>query len=207
MSTVEINLLNYKFQFRPLSWREEFSMKFEPNKDRLRTILSHALVEVSGLPVKSMVDAMKVLEAIPGTVIYRLFVIYKGSVPPARSFTTLGLYKAPEPNRMVKKFEEAATEEEQTSERFSREMEQRFGRQELEEQREMERLMFKNSKARGVTPATPDGELPPPPPARPRTEGEGKGLGTRPPNKLQPGNVTAPAQPEIKIGSVRKEHV
>jgi hypothetical protein len=204
MNPIEVNLLNYKFLFRPLTWREEFSMKFEPNKDRLRTILSHALTEVSGLTVKSVAEAQRILEAVPATVVYRVFVIYKSSLPQSKIFTTMGLYRAPEPNRMAKKFEEAATEEEERAEKFSHEMEQKFGRQELAEQREMELLMLKNSKARGVTRATPD-ESDAPPKPQPRQDDK-KGLGTRPPNKLTPGNVTS-APSTVNIGSTRKENV
>jgi hypothetical protein len=152
MTNVEVNLLNYKFRFRPLKWREEFAIKFEPKKDRLRTILAHALTEVSGLQVSSLPDAMRVLEAVPSTVIYRIFIIYKGSVPPARPFTTVGLYKAPEPNRFIRQVEKGEEERESVADRAERELEAKYGRQELEEARALERLMMKN--ARGAVPAT-----------------------------------------------------
>jgi hypothetical protein len=192
MDIVEIKLLNYTFRFRGLHWRQEFGLAFDEKSDRLRTILSHALVEVSGLPVGSAAEAMKLLKAVPSAIIQRVFVIYKGSLPPPRLFHTVGLYKAPEPNRLIRKMQEAEEERDQVMDRVEREMESRFGRKELEEQRELERLMFRNSKGRGLVPATADDTAPVPHP-RP-----GKGLGTRPPNKVRQPAPAPPAPGEKK---------
>jgi hypothetical protein len=68
----------------------------------------------------------------------------------------------------------------------------------MQEQREMEQLMLRNSKARGLTPATSENL----PPVKPRSDDK-TGLGTRPPNKLTKQQPQPP--PEIKIGSTRKE--
>ena len=162
MDTVEVSLSGYKFLFRQLRWREEFNIKFDPAKDRLRTILSYALDEVSGIKVASIFDAERVLSAIPPTVIYRIFLIYKGKLPQPRIFTTIGLYKAPEPNRMIKKLEEAEAERDQIMDRVEREMEAKFGRRELKEAKELELQMFRNSKGRGVVAASSDEPLIPP---------------------------------------------
>lgn len=187
MGQVEVKLLNYTFKFRELHWREEFGLAFDEKSDRLRTILSHALVEVSGLLTKSPAEAMTVLKAVPSAIIQRVFIVYKGSLPAPRVFHTVGLYKAPEPNRLIKKIKESDEERDQITDRVEREMESRFGRKELEEQRELERLMFKNSKGRGLVPATTDDTAPVP---QPRPD---KGLGVRPPNKVRQ-QVTQPAQ-------------
>lgn len=156
MDTVEVKLLSYAFRFRQLRWREEFSIKFDPKKDRLRTILSYAMDEVSGIKVASPEEATRVLDAIPSAIIYRIFLIYKGSLPAPKFFKTVGLYKAPEPNKLIKKIQEAEQERDQIMDRVEREMEAKFGRKELQEARDMERLMIKNSQGRGLTPASPD---------------------------------------------------
>jgi hypothetical protein len=157
MDTVEVKLLNYKFKFHQLRWREEFNIKFDPKKDRLRTILAHALAEVSGIKVNSVEDAERVLMPIPSAVIYRIFVVYKGTLPPARLFKTVGLYKAPEPSRLIKRIQEAEEEREQVMDRVERDMEAKFGRKELQEARQQELEMLKNSRGRGLTRATDEG--------------------------------------------------
>jgi hypothetical protein len=164
MDNVEVKLLNYRFLFRPMSWREEFKADLGPKEDRLRTLLSLALVEVSGLKIGKPEDAMQILKAIPSTVIYRAFLIYKGSVPIPRLFKTMGLYKAPEPSKLVKKIQEAEVERERIMDRVEQEMEQKFGRAELQEARRLELEMLRNSKGRGLTPASPEDGLPTPTP-------------------------------------------
>ncbi len=154
METVEVKILKYAFQFRQLSWREEAAIRLSKGDNRFRAILSHALVEVSGLKVGSPEDAMKVLKAIPSSVLQRVFVIYKGSLPNPRQFATTGLYKAPEPGKLVKRLAEVEQQRDQIMDRVEREMEQKFGKQEIHEQLELERQMAKNSKMRGATKAT-----------------------------------------------------
>jgi hypothetical protein len=158
MDTVKVKLLNYDFRFRDLRWRQEFDIKYDEKKDRLRTVLAHALDEVSGIKVGSPAEAERVLDAIPSAVLYRIFVVYKGSLPEPRTFKTLGLYRAPEPSKLIQRIQEAEVERDHIMDRVEREMEAKFGRRELQEAREIERLMLKNSKGRGLTPASPDDE-------------------------------------------------
>jgi hypothetical protein len=159
MDTVEVKILKYVFRFRSLSWREETNIKFPKGENRLRTILSHALTEVSSLKVNTPMDAMKVLRVLPDTVVQRVFILYKGNFPTPRMFSTVGLYQAPEPGKLVQRIAEVEQQRDQIMDRVEREMEQKFGKQELAETREVERQMLKNSKMRGATRATPDEKL------------------------------------------------
>lgn len=177
MKIVEVKILKYTFQFRQLSWREETSVQ---NGSRLRGILSKALVEVSGLKVKSPEDALKVLRPLPDTVLQRVFILYKGNLPMPRRFSTVGVYKAPEPGKLVKRMEEVEQQRDRIMDRVEQELEAKFGKQELHEQLELERQMAKNSKLRGATKATPDEESTAT--ARQRRDVEGK-TGTMPPIK------------------------
>ena len=158
MDTVEIKLLKYKFRFRQLAWREEISIKIDPKKNRLRSLLSHALVEVSGLKFDTAESALKVLEAIPASVIQRVFILWRDAAPVSRLFTTVGLYKAPPPNQFVKEFEKIEEQREHIMDMVEQEMEKKFGRKELEEARAVERQMAINSKMRGAT--KPSGDSP-----------------------------------------------
>jgi hypothetical protein len=153
---MEVKILNYKFCFKTMKWREEFSIRFDPAKDRWRTILANALVEVSGLKISSVNDAMRVFEAIPSAIIYRIFIIYEGGLPDSRTFKTLGLYQAPEPNRFIQRIQEAEEQREKVMDRVEEAMAAKYGREELREAREQELEMLKNSKGRGLTRATPD---------------------------------------------------
>lgn len=169
MEPVEIKILSYVFRFRQLSWREEASIRPDREEDRLRAVLSRAMTEVSGLSVSSPEDAMKVLRAVPASVVQRMFVVYKGSLPMPRRFATTGLYRAPAPGNFVKRVEEVEQRREETMDRVERELEAKFGRREILETLEAERRMAKNSKLRGATKATPDeGALGATPPPRPR---------------------------------------
>jgi hypothetical protein len=156
MESVEVKLLKYTFRFKPLLWREEFGIKFGKDEDRLRVFLAYALEEVSGIKVKTVAEAKRVLSPIPSSVIQRVFVIYKGSIPEQQMFSTVGLYKAPEPKNMAMRFAAVEKETEQVMDRVEEEMAAKFGRKELEEARELERTMAKNSKMRGATKTTPD---------------------------------------------------
>lgn len=156
MDTVEVKLLKYAFRFRKLSWREEFNIKFEQKENRLRTVLAYALAEVSGLPINTLEDAKRVLAPVPSSIIERMFIIYKGSLDTPRLFSTMGLYRPPEPSKLAKEFAHVEKEREQVMDRVEKEMEAKFGRQELEETRAIEREMLKKSKGRGLTKATPE---------------------------------------------------
>lgn len=158
METYEVKILKYSFRFRQLSWREETSIQFEKNKNRVRTLLAHALTEVSGLKVESVADAKKVLMAVPGSVLQRVFILYRGTLPMPRRFATTGLYKAPGTNKLAERLKQVEDKREKIMDKVEAEMEAKFGRRELQETLETERQMLKNSKMRGATPATPDAD-------------------------------------------------
>ena len=159
MNTIEVKILQYTFHFRRLTWREEAVIKFDKPENRLRTMLAHSMTDVSGLKVATVEEALKVLQAIPATVIQRMWVIYKGSLPMPRRFSTVGLYKAPSPGNFVKRIEEVEKKRDEIMDRVEAEMEQKFGARELAEAREVERQMLRNSKMRGATRATPDEKM------------------------------------------------
>jgi hypothetical protein len=162
MDTFEIKLLNFVFCFHRLSWREEFGIKYPPNEDRRRVQLAYGLTEVSGLKVASPEEALKVFKAIPMSVIHRVYILYMDALQTPRMFNTVGLYQAPEPNRLVRKFEEQEEQRERIMDRVEQELETKFGRKELDEQREIELQMLKKSKGRGLTKASPDVPAPKP---------------------------------------------
>jgi len=156
-NTVEVAVLKYKFRFRTIYWREEFGIKPDPKLDRRRQILAHALAEISGLKINSLKDAIAVFIAIPLSIVDRIFTVYKGSLPAPRIFKTMGLYRAPEPMRYSRRAEKEIREQEDEAFRRAEELlENKYGKEQLRETRELEMAILKGSKLRGATKATPD---------------------------------------------------
>jgi len=156
MDTVEVKLLQYTFRFRRLSWREEFAIEFDNKENRLKTILAYALTDISGLKINTVDEARRVLATMPPSIIDRVFVIWQGSMPTARIFSTMGLWKAPEAAKYAKRVKLIEEEREQIMDRVESEMEKKFGKKELEEARANERRMMEKGKGRGLTKATPE---------------------------------------------------
>lgn len=162
-NTVEVAVLKYKFRFKPIHWREEFGLKPDPKLDRRRQILAHALTEISGLKINSVDEAVRVFATIPITIIDRIFIVYKGSLTAPRIFKTMGLFRAPPPLQHSRHVENAARSQEDEAFRRAEELlENKYGKEELRETRELERAILKGSKLRGATPATPDRSEEPP---------------------------------------------
>jgi hypothetical protein len=156
-NTVEVTVLKYQFRFKPIYWREEFGIKPDPKLDRRRQILAHALVEISGLKINDLKEGMSVFAAIPISIIDRIFTVYKGSLPPAQIFKTMGLYRAPEPLKYSRRAEKEIRDQETEAFRRAEELlESKYGAEELRETRELEAAILKGSKLRGATRATPD---------------------------------------------------
>jgi hypothetical protein len=160
-NTVEVKVLKYQFRFRAIHWREEFGIKPDPKLDRRKQLLAHALVEIiksgKALKINNLDEALKVLTAIPISIIDRVFTVYRGSLPSPHIFKTMGLYKAPEPIKYSRRIEQEARSQEDDAFRRAEELlESKYGREELRETRELEMAILKGSKLRGATRATPD---------------------------------------------------
>jgi len=151
---IEVKLLNYIFQFRRLSWREEFALKFG-KEDPRKVTLATALDNVSGTKT-NFEDAMRILSSIPPAVLERAYIIYRYKLPKARIFSTRHLYKAPEPLTVVRRVEEEEAQLEETVDTLHRRMESTFGKQELKEQRELEQVILKRSEHRGAVKKDPN---------------------------------------------------
>ena len=156
---VDVKLLRFDFRFRRMPWRMEMAIKLDKDKDPLRTILAHALVGVSGLKPESLEKAHKVIEAIPEAIAERVWKVYRGSFPAARRFNTADLYQAPEPSEYLSRVVEETEEVESTHDKTIREMEARFGKQEVAEEAELSRQILRAAKKEGkkFAPASPDG--------------------------------------------------
>ena len=142
METVEVRLLHYIFSFKGMKWREHAAIKFEKGKDPQRILLAHALLEVAGIKPKNTAESMRVMEAVPAAIVERVFKIWRAAFPPARKFTTSKLYYAPEPSQYDKKIAREEDEETVVHNRTMREMESKFGLQEVAETKNLERQIL-----------------------------------------------------------------
>ena len=150
---VSVNLLKYRFRFRRMSWREEARVRLDRGEDPVRAMLAYALADVSGIVPSSIEEAKRVMQAIPEPIVARVWKVYRGSMPPARRFSTSGLYQAPEPSAYTMRVIEDEKVQEGTHERLIREMEQRFGKQEVAEEMEISRKVLES--ARKSLPSAP----------------------------------------------------
>lgn len=155
METCEVKILNYVFRFRRLYWKDEFAIKFQ-NRDPYRTLLSHALLEVSGLPVTSAEEAEKVVAALPYAIMERVFRVWKGSFPPSRRFVTGGLYKAPDPIQYQAQVDAEETKRDKVTDSVVQRLQSQFGEQEVAEAKELSDQILKASNMRGAIKATSD---------------------------------------------------
>jgi len=149
MDLIEVILLNYRFKFRRLFWKEEFGLK-PGDRDARRVMLAAALVEVSGLKIKSFAEAWRVMcpEVLPTPILRRVFLIYKGKQPETREFATLNLYKAPEPSAYGERLEAQAEAVEKAADVVIERMEQQFGKKELQEAAEVDRQVLAGATAK-----------------------------------------------------------
>jgi hypothetical protein len=96
MGMIEIPLHSLRYRFRSLTWQEEFRIPFSATEDQRKTLLAHALVDISGLKIPSAAEARTVLDQIPPALFWRIWVVYRGSLPEDRYYATKGLYDAPD---------------------------------------------------------------------------------------------------------------
>jgi hypothetical protein len=146
---IEVKLLHYTFQFRRLSWKEEFALKFG-KEDPRRVTLAASLDNVSGMKISSFSDALKILKSIPTAVLERAYIIYRYKLPKSKIFSTTYLYKAPDPLTHNKKVFEDEEQKEEVIDVIHRQMESTFGRKELQEQQNLEKEILDKSNKRGA---------------------------------------------------------
>jgi hypothetical protein len=95
IAPIEIPLNTYTYRFRRMNWTEEIKLRFKPGEDQRKVVLALALTDVSGLAV-SRADALKILSALPEAILWRVWLVYRGNLPPDRYYSTGALYQAPD---------------------------------------------------------------------------------------------------------------
>jgi hypothetical protein len=80
MDLIEVSLNSYRYHFRRLSWFEEIRLPFAPNEDQRKTIVSHALADVSGLKV-TVAQALDILKRLPDAIFWKIWILYRRNLP------------------------------------------------------------------------------------------------------------------------------
>lgn len=157
MDLIEVEYRGYKFRFRRMNWQQEFAIHYTVSRDPFRTYLSAALAEIVEpegrvRQVVSSDAAYKVFAALPRAIVERIHKVYKGSIPLQRRWVTAGLYKAPEHSQWMRNVAKSEGQREELHDRVESAMEAKYGKQEVAEQRELERQILANSNLRGAIP-------------------------------------------------------
>jgi hypothetical protein len=174
-SEVLLTLAGHKFTFRRLTWREEIEFSQRTGESGRLVYVANAMTTVDGKRIQ-FEDALKLLKTLPTPIRERVGIFYLGSLPGRRLLTSDTPYTAPEAATYQRNVE--ADDEDLQSEE-ERILERTFGRDEVEEQRELAQRMVAGTKAAGVTRSLlKDGQEAPQAPHRAHDEG---GVGEEPP--------------------------
>lgn len=149
-SPVDVQLAQRTYTFRRLTWQEEVvvypTLGLTPHVDPRRVLLAHMLVSVDGTPVE-FAQSLRLMRALRAPILDRVYVIALGKMPDRRILEGDDLYAAPAVKVFVKK---VITEEEEAQEKHDDFLTGVFGREEVEEEREMEAAILQASKKQGA---------------------------------------------------------
>lgn len=146
-SEVEVTLAGHTFVFRRLSWREEVEFSQRTGATGRQAYIANALTTVDGKTL-GFDDALKLLRTLPRPIYERVVVFYLGSLPTRRIPTALVPYAAPEAATYQRRVDEDDEDLQSEEERM---LERTFGKDEVEEQRDLAQRMVAGTKAAGVT--------------------------------------------------------
>lgn len=144
MHLVEIRLNSFLYHFRRLTWTEEAAIQVAKGEDPREVILTHALHDISGLPVGSLADAKQVIKAIPKTLRWRIWVVYRGNQSEDRYFSTRGLFEAPDHQAYNKRLIDEGDAAEEVDP-VNADIERRFGAEDAAEARLLQRAMLEQA--------------------------------------------------------------
>ena len=130
-------------------------MSLPKEGDRRRVTLSCALVEVSGKPL-SKEESQKVISALPIPIMERVYIIYIGSLDKRRLVTATSLWSAPTAADHNRALVEEEKQKNKLADEAEKQMESRFGKQAIEEEKALGREILKKSGYKGAIKMTQD---------------------------------------------------
>lgn len=143
---IEVKLLNHLFKFKRLTWEEYLSLGFQIDR---KMVLCKALKEVSGKSV-TLEDATKIITSIPTAISDRVYTIFIGSQDDRRKFTAPPLWQAPNAVEHVTRLQKEEVDKDKIISEVEKQLETKFGKEALEEEREINRRIVQNSGYKGA---------------------------------------------------------
>ena len=152
---VHTEIAGHSYTFRRLNWRDEVAqvskLVVAGKLDPRRILLATMLTKIDGKPL-NFDAAFKVTKALRAPVLDRVYMIAIGGLPLHRTFTVGPLYQAPEVKTFSRKVVEEEEAEAQGEDNF---LEGIFGKDEVDEEREMESAILKASGKKGAIKLNP----------------------------------------------------
>ena len=139
---VEIKLLNHILKLRRLTWGDYMNLTFE--KEFRKVVLSAALVEVSGKPF-TPAETLILLNTLPAALIDKIYTIYIGSLDDRRKFSSKSLTEAPTALEFSARMETEQNNQRREVDEVEQQLEARFGRQALEEEKALSARILQQS--------------------------------------------------------------
>lgn len=157
MAHVDIPLNQLRYRFRSLKWREEIAIA-DLKLDATQTVRKHlsiALTTVTAedgrvLDIPHLEDAERIIVQLTTPILNRFWLLYRAGLPTNRFFTTRRLFRAPEPRAFVARIAIDEGEREERADAATRQMEARFGGEELRAAKEVDRQIFEDAKRRNI---------------------------------------------------------
>jgi hypothetical protein len=152
---VHTEIAGHSYTFRRLTWRDEIAqttlLMTAGKLDPRRILLASMLSKIDGKPL-TFESAFRVTKALRTPVLERVYMIAVGGMPDHRVFSVGPLYRAPEVKTFARKVIEEEEAEAESGDRF---LEGIFGKDEVDEEREMEAAILKASGKKGAIKLNP----------------------------------------------------
>lgn len=150
---VEVKLLSYTFKFKRLTWVDYFGLSSV--EDFRKKVLTVALTEVSG-KLLTPDEATTLISSLPPVIIEKVYTIFLGSLDDRRKFSSIDLPQGPDTKDFTHYLQEEGTKKGKIMDEVERQIEMKFGREALEEEKALSNQLLKNSGHKGVTNLTKD---------------------------------------------------
>ena len=106
------------------------------------------MADVSGLAV-TPIEALQILDQMPEALNRRVWLLYRGNLPPGRYYTSGGLFEAPDPVAYRVRIQKDAAHVDHRATSATTAMENQFGSAEVVEAESISRQMFRRAQAEG----------------------------------------------------------
>jgi len=145
---IEIKILSYTFKFKRLTWEDYMSLA-KDQEDFRRSILIKALVEVSG-KIMAPSESTSVIDTLPKSMKEKVYKIFIGSQDERRKFSAPLLWEAPSAIDHLNSLGKEEEQRDKVIDGIEEQLEKKFGKEALEEERQLNQQILKKSGYKGA---------------------------------------------------------